>query len=181
VKYGLIRDAEFFSWLEQHGAALLAGDAALQAHAIVHSCKAKAAIVAEDEKEHGVRALLNFGHTFGHALEAETGYGDTLLHGEAVAIGMIMALQMSVSMGLCPQSDLDRTLAHYAACDLPHSPTSIRPDWNIDRLMDHFTRDKKAKDGKMTFILARGIGGAFTTQDIDNEQLRQTLAQACAA
>jgi len=181
VKYGFINDPGFFSWLEKNGAALLAGDTALMSEAIIKSCKAKAAIVAADEKEANIRALLNFGHTFGHALEAETGYGDTLLHGEAVAMGMIMAFKASVAMGICPQSELDRALAHYKATSLPASPGDIRKDWNIDHLMEHFTRDKKIADGKLTFILTRGIGKAFITQDVNKEQLRDTLALACAA
>ena len=180
LKYGLIRDTAFFSWLEQNGRALLDGDAALRSQAIIHSCKAKAAIVGEDEKENGVRALLNFGHTFGHALEAETGYGDTLLHGEAVAIGMVLALRVSVAMGICPQADLTRTLAHYDACGLPSSPLQIRPEWDMDALMEHFTRDKKNKDGKLTFILARGIGDSFITQDADSALIRSVLATACS-
>ncbi len=181
VKYGLISDNDFFGWLEQNGASLLSGDMALQTQAILHSCKAKAAIVAADEKENGVRALLNFGHTFGHALEAETGYGDTLLHGEAVAIGMILALQTSVAMGICPKSDLERALAHYTTCEMPHSPLQIQKNWDVDKLMEHFTRDKKTKDGKLTFILARGIGQAFVTQDVDTSLIRDVLAQACSA
>jgi 3-dehydroquinate synthase len=181
LKYGLIRDEAFFTWLEANGRSLIDGNPALRSEAILNSCSAKAEIVAADEKEHGLRALLNFGHTFGHALEAETGYGDKLLHGEAVAIGMIMAMQTSVAMGICPKADLERTLAHYQACGLPHSPKQIQDEWNINALMDHFTRDKKAKDGKLTFILARGIGQAFTTQDVDSGLIRDILAQACSA
>jgi 3-dehydroquinate synthase len=160
---------------------MLADDVALRTHAIVTSCKAKAAIVATDEKEAGMRALLNFGHTFGHALEAETGYSRKLLHGEAVAIGMVMAFQLSVAMGLCPASDLERLLKHYKAVGLPARPRAIQSKWNIDALMEHFTRDKKAKDGKLTFILTRGIGKAFITQDVDENQLRESLAQSCHA
>jgi 3-dehydroquinate synthase len=181
VKYGLIDDTTFFEWLEKNGAAMLAGNASLQAQAILTSCKAKASIVAEDEKEQGRRALLNFGHTFAHALEAETGYGDTLLHGEAVAIGMVMALHTSVAMGLCPQKDVDRVLVHYAATGLPSAPASLPVKWDIDRLMDHFTRDKKAKDGKLTFILTHGIGKAFVTQDVNPDIIRDVLAKACRA
>jgi 3-dehydroquinate synthase len=179
VKYGFINDPGFFAWLESNAPALLAGDCAAMSQAIVKSCAAKAAIVAADEHENGVRALLNFGHTFAHALEAETGFGDTLLHGEAVAIGMAMAFRLSVAMGLCPQADLDRALAHYAATGLPASPLDIQPSWHIDRMMDHFTRDKKAKDGKLTFILTRGIGEAFVTQDVDKETIRQLLVDTC--
>jgi len=181
VKYGFIRDAEFFAWLEKNGAGVLSGDVALQTQAIVKSCAAKAAIVAADELENDVRALLNFGHTFGHALEAETGYGETLLHGEAVAIGMVLAFQTSVKMGICPEADLQRVLKHYEAVGLPSSPAHIKKDWNIDALMEHFSRDKKAKDGKLTFVLVRGIGKAFITQEVNQSLIRDVLAQACAA
>lgn len=181
VKYGLINDEPFFSWLEDKGAALLSGDAGLMGEAILRSCAAKAAIVGEDEKESGVRALLNLGHTFGHALEAETGFGDALLHGEAVAIGMVMACKLSVVMGLCPQSDMDRVVAHYKAVGLPFCPKSVRADWNVDALMEHFTRDKKAEGGKLTFILLRGIGKAFITQEVDVACLREVLAKAVGA
>ena len=181
VKYGLLGDAGFFAWLEQHGPALLGGDSELMAQAVVKSCEAKAAIVAADEKEQGQRALLNLGHTFGHALEAETGFSDTLLHGEAVAIGMVQALELSVAMGLCPAEDVARVRAHYAAAELPASPLDIRREWNVDALMEHFTRDKKVADGKLTFILLRGIGKAFVTQEVNVEQLRQSLAKSCGA
>lgn len=177
VKYGLINDEPFFIWLEANGAGVVGGDAKLLTHAIVSSCNAKADIVSQDEKESGVRALLNFGHTFAHALEAETGYGDKLLHGEAVAIGMILAMQLSVEMKLCPQKDLDRTLAHYKSTGLPASPLAIRSNWNIEALIEHFTHDKKNKDGKLTFILCKGIGKAFITQEVDKALLRSFLAR----
>lgn len=181
VKYGLINDMAFFEWLESHGAGLLGGDTALLTEAILRSCAAKAAIVGADEKEGGVRALLNLGHTFGHALEAETGYGEALLHGEAVAIGMALALRLSVAMGICAQGELDRVIAHYEAAGLMHSPLQVRADWDVDALMEHFTRDKKVDDGKLTFILLRGIGKAFITQEVQAGMLRDTLAQAVAA
>lgn len=168
LKYALINDPAFFNWLDQNTTNDLTS-------AIIKSCKAKAAIVEADEKEQNVRALLNLGHTFGHALEAETGYGDTLLHGEAVAIGMVMAFEASVAMGLCPASDLEKIKTHYAKVGLPASPKAIRPNWNIDAIMEHFTRDKKAKDGKLTFILARGIGKSFISDDVDSATIRQIL------
>ncbi|MDE3015633.1 MAG: 3-dehydroquinate synthase [Pseudomonadota bacterium] len=176
LKYGLISDAGFFAWLEKNAGAMLAGDAKLLTYAIVRSCAAKAAIIAEDEREGGVRALLNFGHTFAHAFEAETGYSDTLLHGEAVAIGIILAFRLSVALGLCPEADLKRILSHYEATRLPASPLSIRPKWNIDALMEHFTRDKKTKDGKFTFILTRGIGKAFIAENIEKDFIRAWLS-----
>jgi 3-dehydroquinate synthase len=179
LKYGLINNPAFFSWLEKNGAAILSGDVAATEQAILESCKAKAAIVAADEKESGVRALLNFGHTFAHALEAETGFSDRLLHGEAVAIGMVLALKASVRMGLCPQADLDKVIAHYQVTGLPLSPRAIQKEWNVDALMEHFTRDKKASEGRLTFILTKGIGKAFTSDAIEISALRAVLVEAC--
>lgn len=179
VKYGFIKDPEFFTWLEKSAASLTAGDSTAQMQAIIKSCKAKADIVAADEKENNIRALLNFGHTFAHALEAETGYSDTLLHGEAVAIGMALAFAASVKMGICPGEDADRAKLHMQAVGLPVSPLDIRKEWNIDALMEHFTRDKKATNGKLTFIMTRGIGKAFIENNVDGEIIRQTLVEAC--
>lgn len=181
LKYGLINDPDFFNWLEENAVAMLTDNTALLAQAIVKSCEAKAAIVAADERESGVRALLNFGHTFGHALEAETDFSDRLLHGEAVAIGMILAMQLSVDMELCPQADLDRVVAHYKAVGLPISPRYIESHWDIDALMDHFARDKKAENGTLTFILSRGIGKAFIANAVPAEKVREALARACRA
>ena len=181
LKYGLINDTAFFNWLDENGAALLAGDTALQTQAIVKSCKAKADIVAADEKEGGVRALLNFGHTFGHSLEAETGYGEELLHGEAVAIGMVLAFQTSVKLGLCPTEDLARVQAHYAKTGLPASPLAIRKKWNVNKLVEHFAHDKKTVEGKLTFILTRGIGKAFIADNVDKALVKEVLTEVCSA
>lgn len=179
VKYGFINDPEFFYWLEKNGTSIIEGNSNAQTKAIIKSCSAKAEIVAADEKEKNIRALLNFGHTFAHALEAETGYCDTLLHGEAVAIGMTLAFLASVKMGICPEDDLARATSHLKNIGLATSPADIRKDWNIDALMEHFTRDKKAQNGKMTFILTRGIGKAFIENNVDSEVIYQTLAEAC--
>ncbi len=169
LKYALISDAAFFDWLDTHTTTDLS-------QAIYHSCKAKASIVEADEKEQkDIRALLNLGHTFGHALEAECGYDGTLLHGEAVAIGMVMAFELSAQLGLCPASDVEKIKAHYAKTGLPASPLTIRTHWNIDALMEHFTRDKKAYAGKLTFILARGIGQSYVARDVDSDAIRQLL------
>lgn len=175
LKYALINDADFFGWLDEHAPAMLAGDTKLLTQAILTCCKAKAAIVKADEKENNVRALLNLGHTFGHALEAETGYGDTLLHGESVAIGMMMAFTASVMMGICPPEDLGKIKAHYEKTGLPATPLAIRKEWNAEALMEHFTRDKKAVGGKLTFILAHGIGKAFVTSEVDADMIRETV------
>ncbi|TWB51012.1 3-dehydroquinate synthase [Nitrospirillum viridazoti] len=182
VKYGLIDRPDFFTWLEGNGPALVAGDAALRTAAVKESVAAKAAIVAQDEREGGVRALLNLGHTFGHALEAEMGYGGELLHGEAVGIGMVMAFDLSVRLGLCPPDDLARMRRHLAAVGLPTGAAYLsKGRWTVDALMAHMAKDKKVKDGGITFILARGIGQAFTARGIDPEPVRAVVAAALAA
>lgn len=175
LKYALINDAAFFEWLDANAEAMLAGDTQRMISAIIHCCKAKAAIVEADEKENNIRALLNLGHTFGHALEAECGYDGTLLHGEAVAIGMVLAYEMSAAMGLCAQEEVAKIKAHYAKVDLPSSAKAIRPSWNIDALMEHFTHDKKTKGGALTFILARGIGKAFVADGVEKKKVQQFL------
>ncbi len=176
VKYGLIDDPAFFDWLEINGAALIDGDRALQRNAVLTSCRAKAAIVGTDEREHGRRALLNLGHTFGHALEAETGYGDDLSHGEAVAIGMVMAFDFSARMGLCPEADGRRLREHLLSVGLPVDLNGVRtPSWTAARLINHMSLDKKTRDGAMVFILARGIGRAFISHDVKIEDLNRFL------
>ena len=182
VKYGLINDPAFFAWLEGHGADLVDGDPAKVRRAVVASCRAKAAIVAEDEQERGARALLNLGHTFGHALEAETGFGHTLLHGEAVAIGMVMAFDLSVRMGLCPAEDAARVRRHLGAVGLPTGTNFTNSMvWSPKRLIGHMAKDKKVSGGKLTFILARGIGRAFVTRDVAGEELIAFMEGAVAA
>ena len=182
VKYGLIDDPAFFAWLEANGSALLAGDAAARRHAIVTSCAAKARIVGLDEREAGVRALLNLGHTFGHALEAETGFGDALLHGEAVAAGMALAFDLSARLGLCDAADADRLRAHLIAAGLPAGFAALpRRAWDADVLLDHMMRDKKVRDGKLTFVLALGIGKAFIARDVPAAAVVAALSDAIAA
>jgi 3-dehydroquinate synthase len=180
VKYGLIGDAAFFSWLEANWRDVFSGGAARE-HAIAVSCRAKAGVVARDEREHGERALLNLGHTFGHALEAATGFSDRLLHGEGVALGMALALAFSARRGLLPASEADRVSRHLAAAGLPDHLASIPgnlPD--ADRLMDLMAQDKKVKRGKLTLILSRGIGAAFVAPDIDHAEVRAFLAEKLA-
>ncbi len=177
VKYGFINDPDFFNWLEQNAATMLSGDSSLQAQAIIKSCAAKAAIVAADEKEQNIRALLNFGHTFAHAFEAETGYSETLLHGEAVAIGMVLAFATSVKMGICPEQDLLRAKTHLQNVGLNVSAMSIRKNWDIDALMKHFLHDKKTSNGKLTFVLTYGIGKAFIQEDVNPEIIRNVLME----
>ncbi len=170
VKYGLIRDAAFFKWCQANGAQVLNGDRVAQIYAVDASCRHKAEIVSADEREAGERALLNFGHTFGHALEAATGYGNTLLHGEAVAIGMAMAFALSVKLGLCPSVEAEAAVAHLKVLGLPVTPPSLAYD--IDRLMQSMAEDKKAAGGKLTLILARGIGSAFVSREADEGVVR---------
>ncbi len=181
VKYGLIGDKDFFEWLEQNGKALVGGSQNHRKHAIVASCQAKAKIVSEDEKELGTRALLNFGHTFGHALEAETGFSEKLLHGEAVSIGMVMAFDLSVQIGICPPKDSAIVKAHLTSMGLPIRPTNV-PDqtWCSDKLLRHMAQDKKVHKGKMTFILTRGIGDAFITSEVSTREVKALLSKAIA-
>ena len=185
VKYGLIDDAPFFAWLEENGSAVIAGDATARRHAIVACCRAKARVVALDEREAGLRALLNLGHTFGHALEAEVGYRpDLLLHGEAVAIGMVMAFDLSVSLGLAPAADAERLRRHLSAIGLPTGLQDSRLDgrrFTVEGLLERMGRDKKVRDGKLTLVLLRGIGRAFLSQDVAPGDLRHVLERAVAA
>ena len=171
VKYGLIADAPFFAWLEENGQAVTDLDESALSHAVETSCRAKAAIVATDERESGARALLNLGHSFGHALEAAAGYDGTLLHGEAVAIGMVMAFDLSVEMGLCAAEEAQRVRAHLEKIGLPVDAQGI--DTDVDSLIAIMKRDKKVVDDKMTLILVRGIGQAFITQDVDENAVRE--------
>ena len=186
AKYGLIDDPAFWDWCEANGAAVLAGDAASRTYAIEQSCLSKARIVAADERETtDLRALLNLGHTFGHALEAETGFGPALLHGEAVGAGMAMAFDLSARLGLCPAADAERVRRHLGAVGLPVRLRAIGGDnrrrWDAARLVEHMRGDKKAEGGKLTFVLARGIGKAFVTREVDEAGLRGLLNDAIAA
>lgn len=167
VKYGLIDDLPFFEWLETNGQKVLAGDPEARTHAIATSVRAKARIVAADEREGSVRALLNLGHTFGHALEAETGYTDVLFHGEGVAIGMILALETSAALGLVTAEEVNRAIALLASANLP---TKIRDiaGTRVEgiALWGHMLQDKKVDAGQITFVMSRGLGGAYLTKDV---------------
>jgi 3-dehydroquinate synthase len=168
VKYGLIDDAGFFAWCEANGAALLAGDAAAREQAIAHSVAAKARIVAADEHEtNGTRALLNLGHTFGHALEAEAGFDGSLIHGEAVAAGIALAFRFSVARGLCPAEDAERVAAHFRAVGLPDGLAAAGIAASGTRLVDHMRHDKKMAAGTLPFLLARGIGRTYLDRSVD--------------
>ena len=179
VKYGLIDDPAFFAWLETNGAALLDGDPDVLRTAVAHSCRAKARIVADDERESGSRALLNLGHTFAHALEAEAGYDGSLLHGEAVAYGMVLAHRLSAALGLCGEDDAGRVAAHFRAVGLPSEADALPAiRWNSAALIERMKHDKKVQGGRMTFVLTRGIGHAFLSRDVPPEALGALLDQA---
>lgn len=178
VKYGLLGDLEFFEWLENNASRLAAGEIDALVYAVKTSCEAKAAIVARDETERGDRALLNLGHTFGHALESATGYSSRLLHGEGVSIGMALAFETSARMGLCAQEVPSRVRAHLSEMGMKTRLADIEgtlPD--ADGLMALMAQDKKVKAGRLTFILAREIGEAFRTQDADLDLIRRLLAE----
>jgi len=176
AKYGLIGDAAFFSWLEDNWQELFAGGPARE-HAIAVCCRAKAGVVARDERETGERALLNLGHTFGHALEAGCGFSERLLHGEAVALGMALAFDFSARKGLMAAAEAARARAHLAAVGLPTHLNEVPGGTpGLDQLMDLIAQDKKVKRGKLTFILVRGIGRAFVANDVDAAEVRDFLA-----
>jgi 3-dehydroquinate synthase len=181
VKYGLLGDAEFFDWLEAEGPALRAGDKAARLRAVTRSVEMKAGIVSRDETEEGERALLNLGHTFCHALEKATGYSDRLLHGEGVAIGCALAFELSARMGLCSQEDPSRVRAHLRAMGMKVDLADIPGDLpDAEALVALMAQDKKVVDGKLRFILARGIGGAFVADDVPGDQVRRLLSDALA-
>ena len=172
AKYGLLGDANFFGWLENNAEALFSGSMQARMKAIEASCQAKAHIVSQDEREAGVRALLNLGHTFGHALEAATGYSQRLLHGEGVAIGMAMAFRFSQLLDLCPAGTSERVKQHLLSVELPVSLADIPGDLpDAETLLKIMHQDKKAQSGKLTFILTHDIGEAFIAPDVDKEKV----------
>lgn len=179
VKYGLIGNPRFFEWLEDNGQGVCDLVPEVVAYAVDVSCRAKAAIVQEDEREAGRRALLNLGHTFGHALETAAGYDGRLLHGEAVSIGMVMAYELSENLGLCSREDVSRVEEHLGAMGLMTNPSSIAPalSASVDEMIAIMQRDKKAKDGKMTFILAETVGRAIVRSDVPDDLVRSVLAK----
>jgi 3-dehydroquinate synthase len=179
VKLGLIGDKALFGWLERHGQGLLDGDAAARTHAIAAAVAGKARVVEADEHEtSGRRALLNLGHTFGHALEAQTGYSERLHHGEAVALGCVLAFDFSVQRGLCAEADAARVRGHFAAAGLPVSLHALGLGRIGQRLVDHMATDKKKEGGRLPFILARAIGEAFVDREVALEDAARFLDQA---
>lgn len=182
VKYGLIDDAGFFEWCEGNAHVLLGGDQVARQHAIAKSVEAKARIVAADEKETlGVRALLNLGHTFGHALEAETGFSDRLLHGEGVALGMVLAARYSARLGLLSGQDAGRIAAHIGAVGLPASLEALGLNCDGRRLADHMLHDKKMDGGTLPFLLLRGIGETFLARDVALDDVAAFLDEELTA
>jgi 3-dehydroquinate synthase len=184
AKYGLLGDEAFFAWLETNHAEIFKGGAARE-HAVATSCRAKAAIVARDERETGERALLNLGHTFGHALETATGFSDRLYHGEGVSIGMMLAAELSAQLGMIADADLTRIQRHLAAAGLPTRMQDIAgfkqeglPD--ADGLMTLMAQDKKVKRGRLTFILLKAVGQAVVSSDVDPQTVRDFLARKLA-
>ena len=179
MKYGLLGDAGFFDWLEDHGLALSQGDTAKRSEAVRRSCEMKASIVARDETEQGERALLNLGHTFGHALEAATGYSERLLHGEGVAIGCTLAFELSARLGLCAQECPSRVRAHLKTMGLKTDLRDIYgPLPSADDLIALMGQDKKVVDGQLRFILARDIGQSFVTSDVPKDAVRSVLTDS---
>ena len=183
VKYGLIDSPDFFAWLEANGARVVAGEAEATRHAVVTSCRAKARIVSADEREAGSRALLNLGHTFAHALEAEAAYEGRLSHGEAVAIGMVKAFELSSRLGFCAAGEAARVRRHIADAGLPTAVASI-PGFDAVRpetLLEHMRQDKKVRGGRLTFVLAKGIGRAFIASGVEEEAVVALLEEDLAA
>ncbi len=176
IKYGLLGDAEFFDWLEANDSRVLALEPEAIQHAVAKSVQMKADIVAQDEREGGVRALLNLGHTFGHALEAEVGFGDTLLHGEAVAVGMAQAFRYSAREGLCDTGQAERAIAAIQHAGLPARMSDVRnAPFSPERLLVHMGHDKKAEGGNLTFVLVKGIGQAYAAKKVARDSIRDFL------
>jgi 3-dehydroquinate synthase len=181
AKYGVLGDAAFFSWLEANHADIFTGGAARE-HAIATSCRAKAAIVSRDERETGERALLNLGHTFGHALEAATGFSDRLFHGEGVAVGMVLAAELSAQLGMIAEADAARVQRHLASAGLPTRLQDIAGFTqeglaDADALMALMAQDKKVKRGRLTFILLEAVGRAVIAPDVEPSLVRDFLAR----
>ena len=185
AKAGLIGDTAFFTWCERYGAAVVGGESDAQAEAIKRACAFKAAVVGDDEREekpNDGRALLNLGHTFGHALEAEYGYDGGLLHGEGVAVGLGLAFKLSARLGHCSQADVDRVVSHIASVGMAADLSMLNRRFSAATLMGHMRRDKKVRDGALNFVLVRGIGQAFTSSDVPADAVTDLLRdEGCAA
>jgi 3-dehydroquinate synthase len=176
LKYGLIMNVDFYQWCERHGEALLAGNVEYLTRAVAACCEMKAQVVGADEQEAAGRALLNFGHTFGHALEAECGYDGTLLHGEAVAIGMVMGVRLSQKLGLKVDGLEEKLTAHLKTVGMAATPKDIRKEWNAERIASHFASDKKAEAGALTFIVLDALGSARVEKGVDPKLVLEVVA-----
>lgn len=178
IKYGLINDRPFFEWLQANGAQVLAREPAALSHAIAVSCQNKADVVAADERETGSRALLNLGHTFGHAIEAHAQFDGRILHGEAVSIGMVMAHQVSHALGLMPRADLEAVLDTFSALAMPMTVAGFGlSQLGADEMVHHMGQDKKNVDSRVTLILSKGIGQSFLTRDVSAQDLQNMLTR----
>ena len=178
AKHGLLSGEEFWGWCEANGERLVAGDSAALAHAVLESCKLKSAVVASDEREEsaeGGRALLNLGHTFGHAFEAESGYGGQLLHGEGVAVGLGLAAAISARLGHCSQELPGRVIGHLQACGMPARVRDLPRPYAVEALLGRMRKDKKVRDGALRFVLLKRPGEAFTSAEVPAEAVRQLL------
>jgi 3-dehydroquinate synthase len=175
LKYGLIRDKNFFTFLEKNYPKIFTHDVEFLEKIITRSCELKAEIVGRDEYESGERMLLNFGHTFGHVFETETGYSNEILHGEAVAMGMKMAAKMSQNFGLISKDDFERIAQHLENCGFVTDPKEIRKNWNEENLISHLAKDKKNENKNLTFILLKKIGDAFIQKDVKLEEFKKIL------
>jgi 3-dehydroquinate synthase len=171
----LINDLDFFTYLEKNIEKIKDKQLEILQEIIFQSCQNKAKIVATDETEQGTRALLNLGHTFGHIFETETGYSDKLFHGEAVAIGMVMAAKMSEKLGLIDNKQIARIIKHLKQSNLPTSPQQIAQKWHIDNLLKHLYKDKKVKNNQLTFILMKGIGQSFIKENVSENLFLEVL------
>jgi 3-dehydroquinate synthase len=180
LKYGLIKDRSFFDWLELNGKKVLEGDKLAQQFAIFTSCRIKAEIVEADEKEKNLRAILNFGHTFGHALEAEAGYDGNLLHGEAVSIGMVLAIELSKSLGYLSGQDAGRAVEYIRNIGLPTNINSIEgsTSWHPDGIIQHMQHDKKVSNGQLRFVLIKGIGEAYLTANVERNDIYRVIEKS---
>ncbi|HIF59584.1 MAG TPA: 3-dehydroquinate synthase [Rhodospirillales bacterium] len=179
AKYGLINNIDFFAWLEEFGSELCEGNKEYRRKAVFVSCKSKAEIITKDETEQNIRALLNLGHTFGHALETETGFSNKLLHGESISIGICLAFDLSFLLGLCSKSDVKRTRNHFATIGLPTNLSEIDDiNWNTETLLNHMLSDKKTKNGEVNFILTKGIGKSFVARNINMKDVHIVVEQA---
>ena len=175
IKYGLIQDAQFYQWLKDNHHLIASRDLGAMTHMVKESCACKADIVSRDEREQGVRALLNFGHTFGHAMEACSGYSDVLFHGEAVAAGMVMAATLSAGMGLCDATVAQDLAQYLTSCNLPATLKDVDYPWNVDELVKAMAGDKKVSHGKIAFIVLNAIGDAHVSREVDMQLVSTVL------